>query len=81
MYGLPPLSTDKHLTGRPAYDISQCCAYGSGAAISALCQQLKISGKNCLEFDISVLNVVPVRFKYGQCRKVLISLPTTVLLG
>lgn len=43
MCGSPPQSTDKHLAGRPAYDISQRGAYGSGGEISPLCQQLEIS--------------------------------------
>lgn len=43
MCSSPPPSADKHFAGRPAYDISQQVAYGSGGEISALCQQLEIS--------------------------------------
>lgn len=37
MCSSPPQRTDKHSAGRPAYDISQRVAYGSGGEISAPC--------------------------------------------
>ncbi len=63
MYGAPPQSTDKHFTGRPSYNISQCCAYGSGRELSPSCHWLEISEKSSLESAVTMLNVVSVGFR------------------
>lgn len=63
MYRAPPQSTDKHFTGRPSYDISQSCAYGSGGELSPSCQQLEISEQNTSESTVTMLNAVSMGFK------------------
>ena len=54
----PPQSTDKHFTGRLSYNISQCCAYGSGGELSPSCHWLEISEMNTLESAVTLLNFV-----------------------
>lgn len=62
MYGAAPQSTDKHSTGRPSSNISQCCAYGNGGEVSPSCHWLEISERSSLESAATVLNVVSVGF-------------------